>query len=212
LELEERVVARSLQLLLELLQMHLAVADALLPPRDLDGLLLELALALRDPLLDLRDLDPAILNLAVDLRPKLHRELSGLDLRLPPDGLRLAVRVGDRPPALLLAPPDRRAARRAEPHCGRARPDRDTDERGDEREHLHSSRSWPTCRAVRRGSSHPTVPRPGGVPTPLRRVALGRCGLQRTRTAHPLVGEVDVRHEGHRVNGFGTTWLQELPE
>ena len=63
----ERIVAGELQLVLELLEMHLAVTDALLAPGQLDELLLELRLALRDPLLDLRDLDAPVLHLA--LRP-----------------------------------------------------------------------------------------------------------------------------------------------
>ena len=60
LELLERLArALAFMLLLELLEVHLAVADALLAARHLDELLLDLRLPLRDPLLDLRDLDPA---------------------------------------------------------------------------------------------------------------------------------------------------------
>ena len=68
LELDHRLVANRLELVLKLLQMHLAVADSLLAAPDLDGLLVELGLPLRDPLLDLRDLDAPALHLAVDLR------------------------------------------------------------------------------------------------------------------------------------------------
>ena len=68
LELDERLVPSRLELVLELLQMHLPVPDPLLAAPDLEQPLVELGLPLRDPLLDLRDLDTPALHLAVDLR------------------------------------------------------------------------------------------------------------------------------------------------
>ena len=138
--------------------MDLAVADALLAPGQLDELLLELRLTLRDPLLDLRDLDAPILHLALGLRAKPDRELSRVDLGLTADRLGLALGVGDRPPPLLLAPANVRRARGTQPERGRDRPDTESDQRRDHREHLHSSRRGRRCPRGRRGCSHPALP------------------------------------------------------
>ena len=103
LQLLDRLVAARLQLVLELLQVHLAVADTLLPPRHLDQLLVELRLPLRDALLDLRDLDPPVADLALDVGAQLDGALARLDERLAPDRLRLALGIRDEPAPLVLA-------------------------------------------------------------------------------------------------------------
>jgi hypothetical protein len=119
---------------------HLAVADALLAPGQLDELLLELGLTLCDPLLDLCDLDAPILDLALGLGTEPDGELTGVDLGLAPNRLGLALRIGDEPSSRLLAPMDSRRARGAQPDRGGERPDPESDEHRDHREHLHSSR------------------------------------------------------------------------
>src|SRR6188472_3559142 len=79
LELADRTLPARLLLVLELLEMHLAIADALLAPRDLDQLLVDLRFALRDPLLDLRDLELTVANLALDVGAQLDGALARLD-------------------------------------------------------------------------------------------------------------------------------------
>ena len=108
LERRERLPMRLAELLLERLDVHLPVAESLLLALDLDEAAVRLELLLEDALLDLRDLDAAILHLGLDLAPQLHRLLARLDLRLAPDGIRLAPRLA-------------RAAARARPlRCARA--------------------------------------------------------------------------------------------
>src|SRR5262249_40768634 len=102
LESQERVVLRLLELVLERLDVHLAVAQPLLAPRELRQLLVDLLFLLEDALLDLDDLDAAVLHLRLDLRPKLDRLLARIDLRLAPDGLGLPLRVPEDPDPLAL--------------------------------------------------------------------------------------------------------------
>ena len=87
LELAELVVLGRLRLLLELLEMALAVEEALLAPLELGQLAVDL-LFLRDhPLLDLGDLGALVLELLLDVGAELERLLARLDLRLAPDRL-----------------------------------------------------------------------------------------------------------------------------
>jgi hypothetical protein len=74
---------------------RLAVRYSLLTPGELVTLRVELRLALVDALLDLRHLKPAGLDLLLDLRPQRHSLLTGLDLRLAPHRLGLALGVGE---------------------------------------------------------------------------------------------------------------------
>ena len=99
LELAERLVLRRLQLLLELLDVHLAVVQALVAALDLRLLPRDLVLGGRDLLLDPGGLGAPLLHLGLDLRPQLDRELARLDLRLAPDRLRLALGDVDARPA-----------------------------------------------------------------------------------------------------------------
>jgi hypothetical protein len=89
LELAERFVLRRLQLLLELLDVHLAVVQPLLATLDLRLLAHELVLGGRNLLLDPGGLRAPALDLALDLRTQLHRQLASLDLSLAPDRLGL---------------------------------------------------------------------------------------------------------------------------
>src|SRR4029079_15659380 len=82
LELDDGAVPALLLLLLELLQMHLAAADALLAPRDLDELLVDFRFAWRDPLFDLGDLELTVAHLALDVGAQLDGALARLDQRL----------------------------------------------------------------------------------------------------------------------------------
>ncbi len=154
LELDDRALPARLLLLLELLQMHLAVADALLAPRDLDQLLVDLRFALRDPLFDLGDLELTVANLVLDVGAQLDGALARLDQRLAPDRLRLALCIRHEPPALVLAAPHRGAARRTQPNAREDCPHSEPDHQRDHREHLNSSRSL-GCPRRRRGCSHP---------------------------------------------------------
>ena len=107
---------RCLQLLLELLQMHLAVADALLAPRRPRSSFWSTSAsrcAIRSSTFAISSCRS--LHLALDLGAELDGALARLDLRLAPDRLGLALGVRDEPPALVLAAPHRGAARRAQP-------------------------------------------------------------------------------------------------
>ena len=134
--------------------MHLAVAYALLAPRDLDELLVDFSFALRDPLFDLGDLQLPVANLALDVGAQLDGALARLDQRLAPDRLRLALGIRHEPPALVLAAPHGGAARRAQPNAREGRPHSEPHQQRDHREHLNSSRSL-GCPRRRRGCSHP---------------------------------------------------------
>ena len=142
--------------------MDFSVAHALLAAGYLEELVVDLRLTLRDPLLDLRDLDATILHLALGLGSQPDRELPRVDLRLPADGLRLALRVCDEPAPLVLAAADGRAARGAQPHRGCDCSDPEPDDQSDQREHVHSSRRLGHHPRRRRGRSHPVSPRPRG--------------------------------------------------
>jgi hypothetical protein len=124
LQLGERPLRRRLQVVLELLDVHLAVREPLLPALELDPLALELVLAGGDLLLDARGLGAPVAHLRLDLRAQLHRELARLDLRLAAGRLRLA--PGD---------VDGRAAAQHQQRRGRGRADRNSDDRRQDREH-----------------------------------------------------------------------------
>ena len=91
LELVERTVPSRLLLVLQLLEVHLAVAEPLLSAGHLDDPLVDLRLTLSDALLDLRDLE-AVANLVLDLRAQSHRTLPRLDVGLAANRLRLVRR------------------------------------------------------------------------------------------------------------------------
>ena len=71
LERPESLVLGLLELLLERLDVHLAVTEPLLAPLELQQLRIRLGLLLEDALLDLHDLQAPALHLGFDLAPKL---------------------------------------------------------------------------------------------------------------------------------------------
>jgi hypothetical protein len=95
LELVELRVARFLELLLELLRVHLAVGDALLTARELRELAVDVLLLADDTLLELQHLGAPVGHLLLDLRPEADRLLARLDLGLPPQRVGLAFGLGD---------------------------------------------------------------------------------------------------------------------
>ncbi len=109
LERRESLVLGLLELLLERLDVHLAVTEPLLAPLELHELRIRLGLLLEDALLDLHDLQAPVLHLGLDLAPKLDRLLARVDLSLAPDRLGLTFRVGEDAPALGLGGPYARA-------------------------------------------------------------------------------------------------------
>jgi hypothetical protein len=118
LQLLELVVARLLELLLELLRVRLAVGEPLLAARDLDVLRLDLVLPRVQALLALHHLRAPLSEFLLELGPQPDRLLARLDLRFAAERLGLAAPVGED----LLA----HAARRAEPG---AAPERDRGQR-----------------------------------------------------------------------------------
>ena len=86
-------VARLLQLLLQLLEVDLAVGDALLAPRELRELAVDVVLLLQDALLDLDDVVAPAAELGLELGAELDRLLPRLDLRLAPRRVRVAARL-----------------------------------------------------------------------------------------------------------------------
>ncbi len=94
LELLELALLRFLQVLLELLDVHLAVGEALVAALELLLPALDLVLAGQDTLLDLRHSRALLSDLALDLGPEAHGLFARLDLRLAADRLRLHARVG----------------------------------------------------------------------------------------------------------------------
>ena len=204
LELLQRLHARRLEVVLQLLQVHLAVADPLLATGHLEDLVVDLRLALRDALLDLRDLDAPVLHLAFGVGPEPHGELARLDLCLATDGLRLALGVRDDALPLLLAAAHPRRARRPQPRTRGDPTDPEPDDQGDQREHVHSSRRVGHQPRRRRGRPHPSSPAP--------------AGLSRSRLAHPPAQAASVP-AGARVRwstrsrfGFGSAQEQGNPD
>ena len=93
LQVRQRLVLRRLQVLLQLLDVYLAIGEALLSPLDLGGLALERELGLRDLRFEPGNVGAPVLNLGLDVGAQLDRELSRLDLRLAAD--RLGLPLGD---------------------------------------------------------------------------------------------------------------------
>ena len=89
LEQLELALVRLLELLLELLGVHLAVGDALLAPLELEAAAVELLLAVEQPLLDLLEPAALVVQLALELGAHLDRLLARLDA---------APRAGSPPP------------------------------------------------------------------------------------------------------------------
>ena len=135
LERGEGLPLRVAELVLERLDVHLAIAEPLLPPLELGQPGVGLELLLEHALLDLGDLDAAVLHLALDLAAQRDGLLARIDLRLAANGLGFALRVARAALALVLGGSDARP-RPAEEHDGRPDcPEDDSDERCAGREH-----------------------------------------------------------------------------
>ena len=102
LERREGVALRLAELLLQRLDVHLAIAEPLLLPLELGQPGVGLVLLLQHTLLDLGDLDTAVLHLALDLAAQRDGLLARFDLRLAANGLGLAASVVEE--ALALCP------------------------------------------------------------------------------------------------------------
>jgi hypothetical protein len=191
----ERVVSRLLELLLERLHVHLAVAETLLPALQLGQLRLGLRLLLEDALLDLRDLQPSALYLGLDLAAELDRLLARVHLRFAADRLCLTLGVSQDAPTLVLRSPHARARERHQDDGDDQAADEDSDERRDDREHptsvedslvrglaavAHTRRSAHRPRPDRRARASaqevPHPPLPGSLREPFR---VGRRELDR---------------------------------
>ena len=183
LELLQRLSRASLELVLELLQVHLAVADPLLAPGQLDELL--------------RRARPRAARCAP--RPSRSRRAGPAPRPRRRPGAARRARAPRPVPRGGWSPPRARRRRRcasAPPRCG-ARPTSSTPAAstpwrpppipsptisGDHREHVHSSRRVGHRPRRRRGCSHPALPRAGGDPVRWC-VALGRHALLRRRAS-----------------------------
>src|SRR5207253_4213496 len=119
------LLARLLVLVLKLAQMRFPVGQALVAPCELGQLAVGLLLLRQDPLLDLDDAGPVFGDFLVDLRSQLNRLFAGADLRLAPEGVRLAAGVLDQQLPLLRGGAEARLAEHAD--C-----DRDPDPSEDE--------------------------------------------------------------------------------
>src|SRR5215471_8760984 len=137
LQLVQRALLRSLQIVLQLLEMRLAIGRSLLTPLQLVELCLDVRLDPDDTLLDLRYLESAILNLSLYLAAQTHGFLAYLDLRLASSCLDLALDVGEKLPPRILGGTHPRCARRPKPRCGDHATDHETCKHTDEREHVH---------------------------------------------------------------------------
>ena len=145
LELAERLVLRRLQVLLELLDVHLAVVQPLLATLDLRLLAPELVLGGGDLLLDPGGLRAPVLHLGLDLGAQLHRQLARLDLGLAPDRLGLPLGHVHARPAAEHQQPRRHGSA-----------DRQSNQRHDRSEHaVLPPEGEGGFRDERRGCSHP---------------------------------------------------------
>src|SRR5581483_8036264 len=88
LELGDLAVLGLLALLLELLDVSLAIGDALLPAFELEQAAVEVVLARVEPLALAEDVAPLALELALDLGAVLDGSFLGFQLGFPAQGLR----------------------------------------------------------------------------------------------------------------------------
>ncbi len=142
LERRERLALCVAQLFLERLDVHLAVPEALLLALEVREPTVDLELFLHEPLLDLGDLNAPVLELGFDLTPQRDGLLAGVDLRLPANGVGLALAVRDQATPLPSCDAHARARPREEHGGRRDRPDEDSDERCADREHGASAGGW----------------------------------------------------------------------
>ena len=134
LELAELPVLRLLQVDLELLDVRLAVGEALFAAEELGQLRLELILLGEDALLELRDLAAALLGVALGLGTDAHRLLARLDLGLAAQVVGFPLRVVDQLVASRGGLPEARPAQHLHHHEqeSRSEDEADNDSGGDE--------------------------------------------------------------------------------
>jgi hypothetical protein len=129
-----------LQLLLELLDVDLAVGQALFAAKQLCQLGLELVLAGEDAFLELRHLAAALLERLLGLRLQAYCLLSRLDLSLAAEVLGLALRLGDQLVAASCCLAEAAAVLELEPEREQRRSENETD--GDSSGDEHGRSSW----------------------------------------------------------------------
>ena len=171
LERSERIALRVAELLLESLDVNLAIAEPLLLALDLGEPRVDLELLGEHALLDLRDLDAPILHLALDLASQRDGLLARVDLSLAPHGLGLALGIGEQPLAI-----------RARDAHARARPRHEDDRRGDSSD----DDSDECCAGREHGASAGGCRSPAGSPrvlSPGRRPARSPPDSARTTTS-----------------------------
>ena len=136
LEQLELALVRLLEVLLELLGVHLAVVDPLLAPLELEDAAVELLLAVEQPRLHL--LEPAALvgQVALEVGAYLDRLLTRLDVRLAPDRLRLARSVREQLVTGAMGGGGPRAGRRAKRQQDADHSDQEADEHPRDDHHL----------------------------------------------------------------------------
>ena len=162
LELCQSIVLRHLELVLQGLGVHLAVAEALLAPDELFELGVDLAFLLERALLDLHDLEASILNLRLDLAAEMDCLFTRLDLRLASRRLRLSLGVLEETLAGRLRGPNPRMREGKEQRSSHYGSDDDSDERRDDREH-EASVEESLVRGDPAVCSHPARSLPGWV-------------------------------------------------
>ena len=138
LEDGDGIVLRVAELLLQLLDVDLAVAEPLLAPLELVELRVDLLFLLEHALLDLHDLVPAVLDLGLDLGPEDDRLLARVDLGLTANRVGLPLGVSEDPAPRRLRLADAGARERRQKHRSRERPDEDSDHHRSDREHVPS--------------------------------------------------------------------------
>ena len=146
---------RVLLLLLQLLQVRLAVGEPLLATRQLGQLRVDLLLLGEHALLDLDDARAMLGDLLVDLGAQPDRLLARADLGLAAERVRLARGVLEHELALLLGRAEPRLAERADGDGDGGSADDQSDQNPDCDQHGSSWVGWPRCC---RGA------RPGGRP------------------------------------------------
>src|SRR5215203_2041688 len=134
LELAKLPVLRVLEIDLELLDVRLAIGEALLAAKELGQLHLELVLLRKDTLLKPGDLAAALLGVALGPSTDAHRLLARLDLGLAAQVFRFPLRVVDQLVAPRSSLPEARPAEHLHHHEQESRSEdkADSDSGGDE--------------------------------------------------------------------------------
>ncbi len=156
LELRELEALRLLQLLLELLQVRLAVRDPLLAAGEVGQAPVGLLVLRVGPLFELHHLAAARLDLRVELGAQAHRLLARLDLGLAQLRVRLALRLLEDEASLAAGRGEARAAELGEHDEGRRDSDDESDGDSDDDQHARLL-PWVSSRGF---TANPTRRRP----------------------------------------------------